>query len=83
MDSPWPWAIRLLSPHGYGEKMHKCMEQVRYWLGERERERESVCVSLYPWDCISLMLGQTRCLFKSTNQIPKLLWALDVFAPSS
>lgn len=42
---------------------------------ETQRERES----LFPWGYISLSLGGTRCLFKMTNELPRLLWALDVF----
>ena len=41
--------------------------------GERERERERP--SLFPWDYISLGVGQTRCFFKGANQLPKLLQA--------
>ena len=67
VESTWLLAMHLLRPHGYGERMHKHMGQVQ--VPEQERERERNQAPSFPWDYISLGVGQTRCLFKMTNRL--------------
>ena len=73
-ESPWPWAMRVLGPHGHGENRWEHSVSVGHWVRKRER-------FFVPWYYISLGLGWTRCFSKRINQLSKPLWAFDMFTP--
>ena len=57
-----------LGPHGRGENKRVHWASIRYWA------RKSF---------VPLGLGHTGCIFKLTNQLPGLWWALGGFTPPS
>lgn len=61
VESPWPWAVQLLGSNGHGQIRH--MHHMR--AGHRARKNREIS-PLFPWDYMSLGLGQAKSFYKMT-----------------